>query len=323
MRRLIALVLVLAFCRPVQAQTSPAMTTASVVLSVIRIALNIGSGQQDYVQVDVVSEGRTLEQARLEGFRTAINYAVGSVVATQTETQQQRLVRDEIVNYSSGFVDRFEILDQQSTNNGVKITMRVWVAESKLARRLLGRSYDSQDVPGSQIQAQVQTIISERQQGDRLILTVMQDFPHRAFVVDVKKIQVSVDLYRRAVLKIPIEVKWNRDFVNAVNEALARTNHDPVKHAGVYQTAVQSNPVIQITAVDAGGQILGKICNEFTLSPSNVGYRVPTQYLLMPMRDRVFFNTRYSLEGTLDMALPVNADQINQIRATIVQQSKC
>jgi hypothetical protein len=63
------------------------MSTASVVLSVIRIALNLGSGKQDYVQVDVVSEGSSVEQARLEGFRTAVNQAVGSVVATQTLTQ--------------------------------------------------------------------------------------------------------------------------------------------------------------------------------------------------------------------------------------------
>jgi hypothetical protein len=299
------------------------MSTVSVVLSVIRIALNLGSGRQDYVQVDVVSEGRTLEHARLEGFRTAVNYAVGSVVATQTETQQQRLIRDEVVNYSSGFVDRFEVLDQQPSGAGIRLKMRVWVAESRLARRLLGRSYDSQDVPGDQIQAQVQTIIDERKQGDRLVATVMYDFPQRAFDVEVKRIQVSVDVYRRAVLKIPVEVKWNRNFVNAVNEALERTNNDPIKHAYVYQTAVTTNPVIQLTAVDAGGQVLGKMCREFTLSPSNVGYHVPTQYLLMPVRDRVFFNTRYSLEGTLDMALPVKTEQINQIRATIVSQSKC
>ena len=310
----------LALSGPVQAQT---MSTVSAVLSVVRIAINLGSGRQDYVQVDVSSEGVTIEQARLEGFRTAVNYAVGSVVATQTETQQQRLVRDEIVNYSSGFVDRFEVLEQQPGGTGVRLKMRVWVAESKLARRLLGRSYDSQDVPGTQIQAQVQTIIDERHQGDRLVATVMQDFPHRAFNVEVKKIQVSIDSYRRAVLKIPIEIRWDKNFVGAINEALERTQNDPAKHALVYQIAVGSNPVIQITAVDAGGQVLSKMCREFTLSPTNTGYHVPTQYLLMPIRDRVFFNARYSIEGTIDMALPATTEKINQIWATIVSQSKC
>jgi len=51
-RAVLALILVLALSA--QAQTPP-MSTASVVLSVIRIAINLGSGKQDYVQVDVIS----------------------------------------------------------------------------------------------------------------------------------------------------------------------------------------------------------------------------------------------------------------------------
>ena len=76
MRKAVALIVALALCGSVLSQTTP-MSTASVVLSVIRIALNLGSGRQDYVQVDVVSEGNSVEQARLEGFRTAVNQAVG------------------------------------------------------------------------------------------------------------------------------------------------------------------------------------------------------------------------------------------------------
>jgi hypothetical protein len=321
--RVVALVLVLALCGPVQAQTTPPISTASAVLSVIRIALNLGSGKQDYTQVDVVGEGSTVEQARVEGFRLAVNTAIGSVVAVQTKSQNQRLVRDEIINYSSGFVDRFEILEQNYVGNRVRLRMRVWVAESKLAQRLLGRSYDSQDVPGAQIQTQIQTIIDEREQGDRLVTAVMQDFPHRAFDVEVKKINVELDAYRRSTVKIPVVVRWNRDFVNAINQALELTKNDPVKHAMVYQQAVQSVPVIQISAIDAGGQVISRMCQEFTMSPHNDVYLRPTQYMLQPVRDRVFFNVRYSLEGTLTMPADQNIGKINQINATIVAQSKC
>lgn len=323
MQGLIALVLVLALVTPVQAQTTPPITTASAVLSVIRIALNLGSGKQDYTQVDVVGDGATVEQARLDGFRLAVNTAIGSVVATQTVSQNQRLARDEIINYSSGFVDRFEILDQNYVGNRVRLTMRVWVAESKLAHRLLGRSYDSQDVPGGQIQAQIQTIIDEREQGDRLVTAVMQDFPHRAFDVEVKKVTISIDAYRRSTVQIPIVIRWNRNFVTAVNQALDLTKNDPIKHALVYQQAVKSNPVIRLSAVDVAGRILSKSCQEFTMSPNNDTYIRPTQYMLQPMRDRVFFNIRYSLEGILNMPVDQTIGQINQIQADIVAQSKC
>lgn len=323
MKRFVASVLALALMGSVQAQSTPPISTASAVLSVIRIALNLGSGKQDYTQVDVISDGSTVEQARVEGFRLAVNTAIGSVVATQTESQHQHLTRNEIINYSSGFVDRFEILEQTQSGNFVRLKMRVWVAESKLARRLLGRSHDSKDIPGPQIQAQVQTIVDEREQGDHLVSAVMQDFPHRAFDVEVKKVTVSVDVYRRSVIQVPVTIRWNQDFVTAINQALELTKTDPVKHALVYQQAVRSSPVIRLVAVDSGGKVLSKSCQEFTLSPHSTVYQKPTQYMLQPMGNRVFFNTQYRLEGTLSIPVDQTVGQIGQIQATIVSQSKC
>jgi hypothetical protein len=301
------------------------MTTASVVLSVIRIALNLGSGRQDYVQVDVVSHGATTEQARLEGFRTAVNQAVGSVVATQTQTQNQRLTRDEIINYSSGFVDRFEILEQQNYGNQVQLKMRVWVAESKLAHRLLGQSYDSQQVPGGRIGAQVETLLEERQQGDRLIEAVMLDYPHRAFDVRVGKSRVKFDDYRRASIITDVTIRWDRRFTDAVRDTLRQTR-DPAKNAWVYQQAVGREPTIQLAAVDSHGKILYKECRAFTISPDNTGFHRPPRYLLLWNNNNVFFDTGYRVGGDLTLDFGQNTQllkQVDQIQAKILAQKDC
>ena len=324
MRRVLALILSLTLAGPVTAQTPP-MSTASVVLSVIRIALNLGSGRQDYVQVDVVSEGVTLEQARLEGFRTAVNQAVGSVVVTQTQTQNRRLTRDEIINYSSGFVDRFEILEQQNYGNQVRIKMRVWVAESRLAHRLLGQSYDSQQVPGGRIGAQVESMLEERHQGDRLIETVMQDYPHRAFDVKVGKSRVKFDDYRRVSIITDVTIRWDTRFTDAVRDTLRRTQ-DPAKHAWVYQQAVIRDPVIQLAAVDSHGKILHKQCKAFTISPDNTGFHVPTRYLLMWHKNAVFFDTGYRVGGDLTLDFGQSTQllkQVDQIQVKILAQKDC
>jgi hypothetical protein len=316
--------LVLALCGPVQAQT-PAMSTASVVLSVIRIALNLGSGKQDYTQVDVVSEGVTVEQARLEGFRTAVNQAVGSVVATQTQTQNQRLVRDEIINYSSGFVDRFEILEQQDVGNRVRLKMRVWVAESKLAHRLLGQSHNSQQVPGDKIGTQIETLLEERQQGDRLVNAVMQDYPHRAFDVKVGKSRVKFDEYRRAIISTDVTIGWDSRFVDAIVNVLERTK-DPAKNAWVYQQAVKQEPTIRLTAVDSHGTVLHKECKAFTISPENTGYVKPTRYLLMWHKTAPFFDTRYQVGGDLSLNFGQDTQrlkQVDRIEVNILSQKDC
>jgi len=301
------------------------MSTASVVLSVIRIALNLGSGRQDYVQVDVVSEGSTVEQARLVGFRTAVNQAVGSVVATQTQTQNQRLVRDEIINYSSGFVDRFEILEQQDRGSQIQLKMRVWVAENRLAHRLLGQSYDSQQIPGGRIGAQVETMLEERQQGDRLIEAVMQDYPHRAFDVQVGKSRVKFDDYRRASIVTDVTIKWDHRFTEAVRSTLRKTN-DPAKHAWVYQQAVGREPTIQLAAVDSHGKILHKQCRAFTISRENTGFHVPTRYLLTWHRDAVIFDTGYRVGGDLTLEFGQDTQllkQVDQIQVKILSQKDC
>ena len=319
-----ALALVLALAGPVQAQTPP-MSTASVVLSVIRIAINLGSGKQDYTQVDVVSEGSSVEQARLEGFRTAVNQAVGSVVATQTQTQNQRLTRDEIINYSSGFVDRFEILEQQDQGNRVRLKMRVWIAESRLAHRLLGQSYDSQQVPGGRIGAQVETLLDERRQGDRLVEAVMQDYPHRAFNVQVGKSRVKFDEYRRASIITDVTIRWEPKFVLAVNDTLKRTN-DPAKQAWVYQQAVTREPTIQLSAVDSSGTVLQKECRAFTISPDNAGFHRPPRYLLLWHRDAVFFDTGYRVGGDLTLNFGQDTQrlkQIDRIEVKILSQKDC
>jgi hypothetical protein len=321
-RAVLALILVLALSA--QAQT-PSMSTASVVLSVIRIAINLGSGKQDYVQVDVVSEGATVEQARLEGFRTAVNQAVGSVVATQTQTQNQRLVRDEIINYSSGFVDRFEILEQQDVGNRIRLKMRVWVAESRLAHRLLAQSYDSQQVPGGRIGAQVETLLEERQQGDRLIEAVMRDYPHRAFDVRVGKSSVKFDEYRQASIVTDVTIRWDIKFVDAVRDTLRRTN-DLAKRAWVYQQAVGREPTIQLAAVDSHGNVLYKECRAFTISPDNTGFHRPTRYLLLWHNNSVFFDTGYRVGGDLSLNFGQNTQQLRQvdrIQVKILSQKDC
>lgn len=324
MRKAVALALVLAFAGPVSAQTTP-MSTASVVLSVVRIAINLGSGKQDYTQVDVVSEGATVEQARLEGFRTAVNQAVGSVVATQTQTQNQRLMRDEIVNYSSGFVDRFEILEQQNLGTRVSLKMRVWVAESRLAHRLLGQSHNSQQIPGDRIGTQVETLLDERQQGDRLINVIMHDYPQRAFDIKVGKSRVKFDEYRRALIVTDVTIRWDSRFVDAVNNVLKRTN-DPAKNAWVYQQAVRQEPTIQLAAVDSHGAVLQKECRAFTISPENTGFVRPTRYLLMWHKNTPFFDTGYRVGGELDLNFGQDTErlkQVDRIQVKILSQKDC
>jgi hypothetical protein len=203
--------------------------------------------------------------------------------------------------------------------------MRVWVAESRLAHRLLGQSYDSQQVPGGRIGAQVESMLEERHRGDRLIETVMQDYPHRAFDVKVGKSRVKFDDYRRVSIITDVTIRWDTRFTDAVRDTLRRTQ-DPAKHAWVYQQAVIRDPVIQLAAVDSHGKILHKQCKAFTISPDNTGFHVPTRYLLMWHKNAVFFDTGYRVGGDLTLDFGQSTQllkQVDQIQVKILAQKDC
>lgn len=310
----------------VQAQTSaPPMSTASVVLSVIRIALNLGNGRQDYVQVDVIGEGVTPEQARNDGFRLAVDRAVGSVIATQTETQNQRLVRNEIVNYSSGFVDRFEIVDQQLVGNRYQVRMRVWVGENRIAHRLLARSYNSQQVPGDQLSVQASSIVNERTRGDQLVSAVLADFPTRSFDIDIEPIQFNVNNSRQSVADVPITVQWNKKFLSALYETLNRTQDVAVKSNLVFYTMVQQDPVLQVSAVDSAGRTLSKQCFVIPFSQNSEGYVRPKNYMLNFHNNQIWLDPqKFKFKPRLNFYQNfTQLEETVKIQATIVSQSKC
>ena len=98
------------------------------------------TSSEKVLYVEVIGEGSTIDQARQQGFRLAVEHAVGTVVASETEVRNDRLARDEIITYASGYVDRFEVVEQQRVGNRVLVNMKVWVRPSKIANRLLNRS---------------------------------------------------------------------------------------------------------------------------------------------------------------------------------------
>jgi len=197
------------------------------VLSVSKVIADLGAGKREYMEVDVLGYGPDREKAREDGFRTAVIQSVGSVVVTQTQSTNQRLVRNEIITYSSGFVDRHEVLSEKNMGSEVELRMRVWVAESRIARRLLANSSTAGQIDGKSLGLRLDGVLNERAQGDRLLETVLADFPKRAFDIKLGNHRVILDKRREVTLEIPFEVKWSYDYLISLYEALRVSHIEP------------------------------------------------------------------------------------------------
>jgi predicted RNase H-like HicB family nuclease len=60
--------------------------------------------------LQVSGQGATFEEAKQNAFRTAIEFTVGSVVTSERESNNYKLVKDEILVYSAGYVTDYKII---------------------------------------------------------------------------------------------------------------------------------------------------------------------------------------------------------------------
>lgn len=250
MRRTVAALALVLATTLAQAQTFSAIGTAITVGQ--WIVLN--TKRVYYIEVD--SRGDTFEDAKNEAFRLAIEQAVGTLVLSETESQNYRLRRNDIVTYASGYVDRFEITDRRQFAGETRLRIRVWVAHSAIAGRLLHQQAEPREISGNTIATQIQTFQQQQQSGDRLLSTVLQDFPHRAFDVMMEPARVVMDSQRQGQLQVPFVVGWSKTYLKALEETLRNINQYPqCMSIGADCTRARSRfeLAVNVLAKDPGG----------------------------------------------------------------------
>jgi hypothetical protein len=343
----LVVVLLCALSLTARAQIAP-LTPQMLVPSPLGVVIMVGQwlmqDQRRVYYIRVQGQGDTAQQARDNGFRLAVEQAVGTLIVSETQTRNQRLVRDEIITYASGFVNRFEILRTNTTAQGYQVTMDVWIAESAIAGRLLNDSAGTGSIDGPRLATQVETLQQERQAGDRLLATVLQDFPRRAFTVEVEKTRVDFDARRTLQIDVPITVGWSSSYLNSLTETLVRTSQapvscfnffkalagwpqdqdcvarqtrqvwfnnvafdDPVKLDAMIRHFTQNKPALQISIVDVHDTPLLQGCKRFVFSNiEEQPYNIPPRWLFTVRNQQVQIDRRYQLSGKISMNLGSN-----------------
>lgn len=110
--------------------------TASLVEKTINTNTNSITPNNDSnksVTLTVSGTGKTLEEARLNALRSAIEQAFGAFISSKTEILNDKLIKDEIVSVASGNVEKYDVVSQiEIPNNGFAITLNAIVSISKL-----------------------------------------------------------------------------------------------------------------------------------------------------------------------------------------------
>ena len=214
----------------------------------VSVALTIGQwlnqDSKKLYYIEVESRAPTFEQAKQEGFRLAAEYAVGNLILSESESRNSRLVRDDITTYSSAYVDRFKITKREDVSGGVILNMQVWVAHSAIANRLLNQSTVAGNIDGERVATQISTITQTRQTADKVLSTVLNDFPKRAFDIKLDTTKIVYTNQRTGQLYIGFFISWNRTFINSLSETLTVINQKP--KCGPYSFRIHCQDAYQV-----------------------------------------------------------------------------
>jgi hypothetical protein len=168
----------------------------------------------------VIGNGRTYDEAKNDGFNSAIEFAVGFVILSDKEAKNDRLVRDDIAKHSAGYIDNYHIVDEMKSSRGYTLVMDVDVKSSKIAERMLNRGKSEGVVEGEKLADQYNSYLSERKTGDRFIKNVLSSYPNNAYNVEQGKVNFMLDANRNSIIIVPYTVRWNYEWVVALRESL-------------------------------------------------------------------------------------------------------
>jgi len=178
-------------------------------------------GNHSTVTIEKQCEGYSIEEAKRSCFSSAIEQVVGQVIVSELEISGDRITRDNVAQYSAGYIDDYIIQKQQQDDHGWwHLTMSITIASSKIAQRKISRGERVDLMDGLKARDQIDSQLEQRANGDALIGQVLSSYPENAYVINSGTTEFKVSNLRQAYVDIPYSITMSRPWVEALNEAL-------------------------------------------------------------------------------------------------------
>jgi hypothetical protein len=228
--------------------------------------------------------------------------------------------------------------------------MRVWVKRSDLSDRLLNRSEQSGQVDGARASVQLQTLNQERATGDALLQQVLNDFPKRAFDIDLKPTDI-LRQNRSAMVEVNFKLSWNRDYLRSIWTALEATSQrtsrpvstivvngggwfggfggaarydDNVKFELLANRMYVQGPTVMVTIRGSGREVLFSSCYMYQELDNWASGHVTTQRFVEFGAGGARLNGHYVMPGRIQ--IPVNPHVLSRAHSVdmdIVLRKQC
>ena len=217
-----------------------------------KITINSEKVKVYYIQVEVTASN--FDQAKESGFKLAIQEALGTFVTTEKVIKFDEVTRNDIVTYSGGYIQDFKIIKENRDKLSTTLVMDVWVSESKIANRLLNTSANKGELDGRKIETQLSTIVKDKEDAFKLLYIILQDFPSKAFELDIKKTNFQTLRKGTSIVEVPIEIQWSQKYLDSLKEALILLRDSNELR---FKSSIGSRINNDVTVISIGSLIFG------------------------------------------------------------------
>jgi hypothetical protein len=363
--KVIVVALILALASTASAQSTTLTPVEILKPSPLSLVMIVGRWvmtpeQEKVYKITVQGRGRTESQAKSEAFKLAVEQAVGSLILTESVVINQDVARREIIEYSSGYVHRYEEVLRFRQDNELVIQYDIWVKRSRIADRLLVEAKSTKDLDGSTLQSQLDSIKYERHQGQRVLESVLNDYPHRAYDVKNQRMKVGHNSNYHSVVGITFDLDLSPIYLRSLWEAMQSTSQNPQagacrancyhdftvtmhgrrdqvlfnrwqqsfgfndagKQQLFYNKMMESRPSILVKVLDAAGHTIEKKCYFYSELDGVVTHTYPKYRFVTFNNHSATIDGTFTLTGKLELNIP-NINRVRTVDLSVIQASQC
>lgn len=132
-----------------------------------------------------VSQKKAIDNA----VTAAIQQAVGQYVQAETIVANNEIIKDELLSYSAGYVERYNLIEHIVDNDGLhQVEILANVRSNQLLEKLKDLNIAVRSIDGSSLAAKSDTQRDMQRQGARLLTEIWEKYPSSAYKIEIDQV---------------------------------------------------------------------------------------------------------------------------------------
>lgn len=187
------------------------------------------------VAVTVTGTGPTLELAKSDATRQALQQTISQLVVVDREISGNAVLRDRVLSTMNGYIEKFVVRREIKTGAEFSVTADVVVSASRIENFIgivasAGGAFDGGSLQAEQArrQAQAQADILQQKARGEIFDNVLRALPSKA--ISIKTTGITLSDTGPEIIKMKVEITYKPEFIKALTgsvEALSAVKCPP------------------------------------------------------------------------------------------------